>query len=82
MKTFEVTAAGFVGDGTTDDRVYWVRAESADIVLDAIKDAGAGFHDTIDCDSDIDFVLPRDRIALGEALLTWAGHERNKNRAV
>jgi hypothetical protein len=82
MKTFEVTAAGFDG-GTdeTDDRVYWVHAENAEHVHEAIKDTGATYCGEIDVfNENIDYVLPRQGLAFSEALLTWAGHERNKNR--
>lgn len=81
LQTFEITAAGFSAeDDSTDDRVYWVKAESREQVEKAIADTSALFHDTIDGDSDIDFVLPRDTLALQESLLEWASHERNKTK--
>lgn len=86
MATFEVTAAGFdASTDATDERVYWVNAPNRETVEQVIKDTGARFHDQVEChddDPDVDFHLPRQSIAFSEALLTWAGYERNKNRGV
>jgi len=85
---WEVTAAGFDG-GTddTDDRVYWVRADSEQQVAEVIADTGAKLHDELPighADNDIDFDLtqPGQAMQFGTKLLEWASHERNKNRAV
>lgn len=72
MKTFEVTAMGFDGSSDeTDDRVFWVKAPSAEEVKSAIEGTSARFHDQIDCDSDIDFELPAQVAELREALMQF-----------
>lgn len=59
MKTFEVTGFGFdASSDATDDRVFWVKAPSVDVVKQAIAGTNARFHDTIDSETDIDFHLP------------------------
>lgn len=71
-KSYEVTAAGFDGStSATDDRVFWVRAESADAVRVAIDGTGAVFHDVIDGDDAIDFTLPEDEAQLRAALAAF-----------
>ncbi len=84
-RVFEVTGAGFDG-GTdeTDDRVYWVLADSSEQVAEAIKDCGALIGESIaeeDCEIDFDLTRPGQAMALGTKLLEWASIERNKNRA-
>jgi hypothetical protein len=71
-KSFEVTAAGFDGSSdATDDRVFWVQADSAETVLAAIEGTGALFHDIIDGDSGIDFMLPKDEAQLRKKLASF-----------
>lgn len=89
MKIFEVTAAGFYG-GTdkTDNLVYWIRAETAGDVENAIQDTGAKFWGEIDVlaedhDStiDFDFSIAGQAMLLCVALLQHASDLRNKERA-
>ncbi len=90
-RIYEITAAGFDG-GTdeTDDRVFWVEADSSEQVRDAIKDCGAILCGLVTPDhgvtaaqvsQSVDFKLPGEALNLSEELLRWVGIERNKNRA-
>jgi len=57
-KIFEVTACGFDGStNKTDDRVFWVLAESREAGGRAISGTGAAVHGVIDIDL-VDFCLP------------------------
>lgn len=83
MKLYEVTAAGFSAeDDSTDARVYWVQAASAEEVMQAISDTGADFWGELSgVDQTLaDFILPQHAMRLSEELLTWASFERNKGR--
>lgn len=83
MRTFEVTAMGFDGSSDeTDDRVFWVKAHSAEEVKSAIEGTNAGFHDQIDCDSDIDFELPAQVAELREALMQFEHGLNGQNHPV
>ncbi len=69
-RTYEVTAAGFdASSSATDHLVFWVKAKRGAHVFEAIEGTGAGFHNLIDSESDIDFWLPRDSDRLRKALL-------------
>ncbi len=77
LHTFEITAAGFDGGSdATDDRVFWVQAESAEVVQQAIAGTRAIFHhETIDGGSDIDFRLPADFDVMRSALIRFTKTE-------
>lgn len=73
LRTYEVTAAGFdASTDATDDRVLWVQADSSSTVESAIAGTGAVLHDTIDVDTDIDFILPVNRDDLRQRLTSFA----------
>lgn len=72
LQTFEVTGFGFDGaTDETDDRVFWVRAVDGAAVELAIAGIPAGFHNRIDVNSDVDFVLPSQSNELRAALLKF-----------
>lgn len=73
MKSFEIVGYGFNGaTDATDDRIYWVYAESHDVTRAAIAGTlAAGFHDMPDGDTSTDFTLPADNEKLRAALLQW-----------
>lgn len=76
-KIFEVTGFGFDGSSDeTDDRVFWITAQSHDEVKQAVAGTNAGFHDTIDSETDIDFHLPADAELLKAKLLEFEPTER------
>lgn len=84
-RVFEVTGAGFDGTGDTDNLVFWIRADSEEQVMAAIKDTDAKFCQELPeghgiDEGAIDFTLPREAISLGAALLECVGVVRNKNR--
>jgi hypothetical protein len=73
MKIFEVTAQSFdASSDETDDRVFWVKAESESEVLAEINGTGAQFCKEIDVGSDVDFILPSDAGKLRNALMAFA----------
>lgn len=83
LAVFEVTAAGFDGNsGETDDLVFWVAANSAGQVRDAIKDTGATFCGEVLgwSLSDADFTLPQQAMTLSSALLEKASDCRLRDR--
>jgi len=85
LKVFEVTAAGFdASSDETDDLVFWVAANSAEQVREAIKDTGAVFCGEVLGWSlnDAEFTLPAQAMGLSSALLEKASEHRNANRAV
>lgn len=74
LKTFEIEASGFTGDGSTDDRIVWVAASSESEVAAAIEGLGAKVctMDVVVQDT-IDFVLPADIQQLRFKLSAFAG---------
>jgi hypothetical protein len=69
VRTYAVLPHASDGAGTaTDDAELWVQSPSAALVRLAIANTGASFHDTMDGDEDIDFVLPEQLTALRESL--------------
>lgn len=72
MKTFEVTGYGFdASTDSTDDRVFWVKAQNHDEVRQALAGTNATFHDTIDADDSIDYYLPAQAGLLNAKLLEF-----------
>lgn len=64
VEVFEVTAHGFVGDGSKDELVVWVAANSADELVEAIAGTGARYCGTVATEPDndaVDFTLPAQR---------------------
>jgi hypothetical protein len=69
---FEVVGAGFdAGTDATDDRVFWIRADSADAVESAISGLGAKLCCTVNSLDAIDFTLPKDEEKLREKLASF-----------
>lgn len=64
VEVFEVTAHGFVGDGSKDELVIWVAANSADDLVEVIAGTGARYCGTVATEPDndaVDFTLPAQR---------------------
>ena len=64
VEVFEVTAHRFVGDGSKDELVIWVAANSADELVEVIAGTGARYCGTVDTEPDndaVDFTLPAQR---------------------
>lgn len=82
---YEITGAGF--DAATDDTdqlVFWVEADGPELAQQIAEDCGAKFWGQIEptmATACIDYVLPRQALALQEALLQCASDFRNRNRA-
>lgn len=63
-EVFEVTAHGFVGDGSKDELVIWVAANSAEELVEVIAGTGARHCGTVATEPDndaVDFTLPAQR---------------------
>jgi hypothetical protein len=77
LKPFEIQAAGFDGNGDTDDRIIWIAAANREAVEVAIDGLGAKLGDIDaglmeDMGDSIDFVLPDDLEALRQRLGEFA----------
>lgn len=80
MPIYEVTAAGFdASDDATDDRVFWVEARDASIVMKSIETTGAKFCGEVDLGyypvAFIDFKLPQQDSSFQRYLLRFASEE-------
>ena len=73
MGVYEITAAEFNGSSDkTDDRVFWVQAETADVVRQALVGTGGTFHHEITAvGADVDFCLPADVEAMRAKLKSF-----------
>lgn len=69
LKVFEVEAAGFLGDGSSDELIVWVAATGIDEASQAVHGSGATVIEIVgqsvsELGDAIDYVLPQDSAAL------------------
>lgn len=67
---YEISAIGYLPQQKFQNpKLFWVKARSSEIVLDAIAGTGASFHGEIKVSTGADFCLPKQTTELRNALL-------------